>query len=87
MAVKAHTGHLGTGGIQAHSAGPLFPMMIRGVGDTLQAFDGNTGREGVRYPYDMKVEGSFSEAYRFAEEDCKQWLAMEGQKEREECCG
>ncbi len=69
--------HVGTGGLQAHSCGPLMPVMIRGVGNTLQAFHGETGKEGVRHPYNDAESGpgSFHDAHDKAEAEARQWLA------------
>ena len=72
--VKAHTGHCGNGGIQAHSAGPLFPMSVRGLGDTCQAFNGETNRAGQQFPYTPGDSASFSAAYEQAEAEARQWL-------------
>jgi hypothetical protein len=83
---KAHIGHIGNGGIQGHSAGELFPYSVRGVGDTLQAFDGTTGRVGPRYPYDIADDESFREAHRNAEEDCRQWLQEDQQRAESRAC-
>lgn len=60
-----HSGHF-SNGIQAHSAGPLFPFMVRGVGNGHQAFDGGTGRAGPIH----HGQGS----YAMAEADCQTWL-------------
>lgn len=83
---RAHAGHIGIGGIQRHSAGDTFPYSVRGVGDTLQAFGGTTGRVGVRYPYDPGDDDSFREAHRNAEEDCRKWLREDQQRAEDRAC-
>ena len=72
--IEAHTGHLGTGGVQAHSAGPHFPMIIRCVGNSLQAIDGSTMKEGPKYPFNPGDSQSFYAAYAQAEADAKTML-------------
>lgn len=72
--VKAHTGFVGSSGVQAHSAGPLFPMMIRGVGNTVQAFGGED-QQGPRYPFSWGDSESHSIAYAQAEKDARTMLA------------
>lgn len=60
--------HVGTTGLQAHSCGPLYPWMIRSIGNDLQAFNGVTGQTGPRRPHGTTTE-EFKAAYRKAEGD------------------
>lgn len=70
--MKAHQGHVGDGGICGHSAGPLFPWSVLGVGDTLVAFNGETGQRGITaHRYNFAIEGSFRRAHAKAEHDCR----------------
>jgi hypothetical protein len=61
-------GHVGTGGLQSHSIGELYPWTIRGYGESLQAFNCITGEQGVRHEYGKEV--SFESAYNKAKADC-----------------
>lgn len=58
-------------GLQPWSVGPIYPWMIRGLGRSLQAFNGVTGEAGRCYDYDFKVEGSFKTAHAAATADCR----------------
>lgn len=79
---KAHIGHAGTGGIQGHSVGDIYPWMIQCVGDSLQARNGETGEVGPLRPYvslttgaswDI-VQASFNDAHEKATNDARRHL-------------
>ena len=44
--------HIADTGLQAHSAGPLYPWSVRGVGDSWQAINLLTGEIGHRFQYE-----------------------------------
>ena len=64
-------------GLQTWSIGPIYPWMVRGLGHSLQAFNGVTGEAGPCYDYDFNVEGSFKTAHAAATADCRAALAGE----------
>ena len=66
--VLAHVGHVGNGGIQAHSCGKTFPFYVLGIGGWLCAFDPEKGRVGCLYSADLPY------AYDKAEEECRDAL-------------
>ena len=74
---KAHIGHAGSGGIQGHSVGDIYPWMIQGKGDSVQARNGETGEVCQRHPYISLttgasweiVQASYGEAYDLAKAD------------------
>lgn len=67
--VEAHQGHFGTGGIQKHSMGVIFPLRIQIVGHgpgKIQVMDGATVV--IEEPFEsMGDDGDFKDAHQRAE--------------------
>lgn len=70
--IGGQTGHHASG-IQRHSAGPVFPIVIRSVGNGIQAMD-PAGPCGPLHYYRSDVEGSHHDAYAAAERDARMML-------------
>lgn len=74
MAVQAHVGHVGSGGIQGHSAGPCLPWTITSRGASTEgyvfALNGETGEKGPEFHFKGygPGPGQYQEAHRAAEQ-------------------
>lgn len=74
--IKAHTGHRGAGGIQGHSAGPIFPYHIVLKGDDTLYAQHAEGSELSHFRYGGVLQ-TFHEAYAKAEKQATNALHLE----------